>query len=61
MFWVYNDVQTSTNKGKGVKKKDLAQWISVIFKKKNSCPTIFEKGLNQLACTSQISNIMKFQ
>jgi hypothetical protein len=34
MFWVYKDVQTLANKGKGVKKKDLAQWISLIFKKK---------------------------
>jgi len=33
MFWVYKDVQTLTNKRKGVKKKKLAQWVSLIFKK----------------------------
>jgi hypothetical protein len=33
MFWVYKYVQTLTNKGKGMKKKYLAQWVSLIFKK----------------------------
>ncbi len=35
MFWVYKHVQTLANKGKGVKKKDLTQWESLIFTQKN--------------------------
>jgi hypothetical protein len=60
MFWVFKDVQTLVNKRKGVKENKLAQWVSLIFKKKSS-PTILKKGLKQLTCTSQICNIMKFQ